>query len=215
VEAVLGWDEARLLDALQLALDSHVITPDTEAVESYRVAYALIGEVLYGQLVARRRKQLHQRIGATLEAQLSVGSNTARHAELTHQFAAAEDWPRAVRYAISAGDWSRKRYATHTALRFYTVALDAARRLEHLPTSDLDTVDGRPDRPPCEGWRWASAWTPRRVQRSWLGQCPRPAPVLQKQQAHGRCLSHLAASWDVGRSWPRSGARFNARACSP
>src|SRR5262249_24112904 len=92
-------------------------------------AHALIREVLYGQLVARRRKQLHQQVGAALEAQSDAEGDASMHAEVAHQFFAAEDWPKAVQYAISAGDWSRAHYATHTALRLNELALDAPRHL--------------------------------------------------------------------------------------
>jgi len=68
VEEVLSWDEARLLRALEAALDSSIIVPGAETPETYRFAHALLREVLYGELVVRRRKQLHRQVVSALEA---------------------------------------------------------------------------------------------------------------------------------------------------
>src|SRR5215213_7095506 len=66
VEAVLGWEEEALLRALEGALRADVIATAGTG-ERYRFRHGLIREVLYGEQLARRRKHLHQRIGAVLE----------------------------------------------------------------------------------------------------------------------------------------------------
>ena len=106
--SVLGWDESRLLGVLQSAPDS--TRGDTyRRYRARRIASPIRcrREVLLSQLLARRRRQLHQRGGRRLELQLGAHHDEAMYAVLANQFAAAEDWPKAVHYALSAGDWCR------------------------------------------------------------------------------------------------------------
>ena len=137
VERVLGWDEARLLAALEAALRSHIVLQAGESPDAYRFAHALPREALYGQLVVRRRRRLHREVGVALESYLGHGRDESLNVALAAQFAAAEDWQRTVEYATRAGDWAHARNATHSALRLYTLARDAAQRLD----ARVDTPD--------------------------------------------------------------------------
>ena len=129
VETLLSWDEARLLRCLETALSAHVIVAAAETTETYRFGHALIRDTLYGQQVGRRRKQLHGRIGVALEARIAIHPDPAAATPaLAYQFASAEDWTKAVQYALSAGDTARDRYATQSALRLYEMALHALQR---------------------------------------------------------------------------------------
>jgi DNA-binding CsgD family transcriptional regulator/tetratricopeptide (TPR) repeat protein len=139
VEHVLRWDETRLLRSLDSALTAHVIVPGSEIPETYVFAHALIREVLYAQSIVRRRKQLHEQVGTALETMLTRDDDAAGHAAIAYQFASAENWPKAMRYATSAGDWSRARYATHTALRLYELAGTANSHLDPS-SSDADAA---------------------------------------------------------------------------
>jgi DNA-binding CsgD family transcriptional regulator/tetratricopeptide (TPR) repeat protein len=140
VESVLGWDESQLLTVLQDALASKMLVPSTTAGETYRFSHSLWREVLYGQLVMRRRKRVHQQVVDALEQEFARSHDEAIHAALASQSAAAEDWPRTAAYALSAGDWSRARNATHTALRFYELGRDAVRHCQLDSTESAELL---------------------------------------------------------------------------
>ena len=103
VETVLAWDEERLLTILQDALASNMVVPSTTSGETYRFSHSLWREVLYGQLVMRRRKQIHQQVVAVLEQEFARSHDEAMYAALASQSAAAEDWPRSAAYALRRG----------------------------------------------------------------------------------------------------------------
>jgi DNA-binding CsgD family transcriptional regulator len=132
-EAILEWQEAPLLRALEAALTAKVIVAADEQTERYRFAHGLIREVLYGRQVLRRRKHLHARVGAVLEEIAASDEQRAEQAAaLAYHFGAAEDWPRATQYSIVAGDTARDRFAGHSALRLYEQAYAAAQRMPAL-----------------------------------------------------------------------------------
>jgi DNA-binding CsgD family transcriptional regulator/tetratricopeptide (TPR) repeat protein len=134
VEAVLGLAEEPLLQALEDALAAKVIVPVDERTERYRFAHVLIREVLYDGHLARRRKHLHARAGAMLEALAGSGRQVADRANaLAYHFYAAEHWAKAAQYSLAAGDIARDRFASHSALLLYHQALDAA---QHAPDAD-------------------------------------------------------------------------------
>jgi predicted ATPase len=141
VESVLAWDESRLLTVLQDALVSKMLVPSTNAGETYRFSHSLWREVLYGQLVMRRRKQLHQEVVRALERHFARSHDEAIYGALASHSAAADDWPKTVGYALSAGDWSRTRNATHSALSFYELGRDAVR---HSASDATDAKDLAP-----------------------------------------------------------------------
>jgi DNA-binding CsgD family transcriptional regulator/tetratricopeptide (TPR) repeat protein len=127
VEAVLGWEEEPLLRALDGALNAEAIVPADQYPERYRFRHALIREVLYQDQVLRRRKHLHHRLGTVLEA-AATNARDINYVALAYHFSAAEEWERAVRYGIAAGDAARDRYAGHGALLAYQQALAALDR---------------------------------------------------------------------------------------
>ena len=128
VEAVLGWDEGRLLGALEAVLRAEVAVPVAGGGERYRFRHALIREVLYGDQVARRRRHLHLRIAQVLEA-LAAGDRTRPYqAGLAYHYGMAERWEDAARAGVAAGDDARDRFAGHAAAEAYRQALAALDR---------------------------------------------------------------------------------------
>ncbi|MCA9878448.1 MAG: AAA family ATPase [Thermomicrobiales bacterium] len=134
IEAVLGWDEDRLLAALVAALQAEIIVPEG-AEEHYRFSHGLIRRVLYDLPVVRHRRRLHRRIAEALEAAPDVGSD--RSAALAYHFGAAGIWQAAARYGLAAGDAARERFAGHGALEAYQRA-DAA--VSQLPVEAAATL---------------------------------------------------------------------------
>jgi DNA-binding CsgD family transcriptional regulator len=122
VEVILDWDEEPLLRALEGALRADVIVPIEG--ERYRFRHGMIREVLYSEQLARRRKRLHARVAVAVE-QAAPTMYHDRATALAFHFAAAEEWEKAVRYGIAAGDAARERFAGHGALLAYEQALAA------------------------------------------------------------------------------------------
>jgi ATP/maltotriose-dependent transcriptional regulator MalT/DNA-binding SARP family transcriptional activator len=143
VEAVLAWPEGTLLSVLDQVLAAHMVVVVDERRERYRFTHGLIREVLYHRLVGRRRKQLHARIAALLEARTPPDASLApmarneQIAQLAHHFYAAEQWDKALQYNRQAGDAAGPHYAAHSALQFYAQALDAAHRASMAVGADV------------------------------------------------------------------------------
>ncbi|MBD9373006.1 AAA family ATPase [Rhizobium sp. ARZ01] len=93
----------------------------------YAFRQKLLHEVVYDNLLLRRRTELHGAVGEALEHRYG---NTPEHLEqlieLGHHFAASSDKARGARYLTTAGDLARKAYANEDALRLYARALSAA-----------------------------------------------------------------------------------------
>ncbi|HVK90125.1 MAG TPA: adenylate/guanylate cyclase domain-containing protein, partial [Mycoplana sp.] len=93
----------------------------------YAFRQRLLHEVVYDNLLLRRRTELHGAIGQALER---IYGATPEHLEqlilLGHHFAASSDKARGAFYLTTAGDLARKAYANEDALRLYARALAAA-----------------------------------------------------------------------------------------
>lgn len=126
VEAVLGWNEPRLLAALTAARQAEIIVQVGDE-EHYRFSHGLVRQALYDLPVARHRRRLHRRIAEALEASPDAGDD--RCDALAHHFGAAGAWQAAARYGLAAGDAARERFAGHGALEDYQRAFTAASQL--------------------------------------------------------------------------------------
>ena len=103
-------------------------TPDKPEISRpahrYRFASTLAHEVVYQNLLLRRRTALHQRAGTVLEGLLGTSPTRLEDLEaLCHHFSRSEDRARGARYLAAAGDWARGIYANEDALRYYARAL--------------------------------------------------------------------------------------------
>jgi class 3 adenylate cyclase/tetratricopeptide (TPR) repeat protein len=97
----------------------------------YPFKHTLTHEVAYSSLVQERRRALHARIVAALEA--LAGDRVAEQVErLTHHALRGEVWDKVVRYGQQAGTRAADRSAYGQAGAFFDQALDA---LAHLPES--------------------------------------------------------------------------------
>ena len=132
--AILGAEfETALLSALdegagdpamlEMLCDAEWLVPARTA-QRYRFASTMAHEVVYQNLLLRRRTELHQRAGTVLEG--LRGTNPTRLEDLDalcHHFSRGEDQARGARYLVAAGDWARGIYANEDALRYYARAL--------------------------------------------------------------------------------------------
>ncbi|MEX2649662.1 MAG: alpha/beta fold hydrolase [Alphaproteobacteria bacterium] len=87
--------------------------------------HAFTHEVAYDGLLRARRRELHARLGAAIEAKL--GANTEVEALAGH-FERGEAWDKAARYWLTAAEQAKARYAYVRAIDFGKKALACARR---------------------------------------------------------------------------------------
>ncbi len=117
-----------LLDAELLAEVPRTAGPHWPAAggeRQYRFSHALVQEVVYQNLLVRRRTELHGRVGQVLE--VVCGGERLQRLEdmetLGHHFSLSAEKAKGARYLLAAGDWARDLYANEDALRHYERAL--------------------------------------------------------------------------------------------
>ena len=118
----------------------------------YAFRQTVVREVSYGSLSAERRRELHARLAAHLEAQHADDPDA--HAELlAHHHEAAHAFLPAARYLVRAGRKARQRYAYAQAAACYDRALAALARLPAEAGEDAEVHRCRP-RPTKAGATW-------------------------------------------------------------
>lgn len=114
---------------LELLCNAEFLAPvDTVAprhpAERYRITRTMVREVVYQNLLLRRRTELHQRAGQALERRCGTSPQRLEDLEaLGHHFSLGDDPAHGARYLVAAGDWARGIYANDDALRHYARAL--------------------------------------------------------------------------------------------
>ena len=102
--------------------------PDGTLVTRYRFAHALYQNILYGDLVNKRRILLHQQAGEQLLNH--YGKRAPQIAtQLAMHFEQGRDFSRAIEFLIHAGDHAAKLYGYAEAERHYTHALSLVQKL--------------------------------------------------------------------------------------
>ncbi len=147
--AVLGTDfDERLLHqvvsepdtadaSLKLLCEAELLEASAE--RQYRFAHALVQEVVYQNLLLRRRTELHGRAGLALEALAGGRAERLEDLEaLGFHFSLSAEKAKGARYLVAAGDWARAIYANEDALRHYRRALATLAECEGCETERLD-----------------------------------------------------------------------------
>jgi class 3 adenylate cyclase/tetratricopeptide (TPR) repeat protein len=119
-------DEDDLLDALDQAVESAVLTETPTRVGSFTFANALINHTLYERLGATRRARMHQRAAEALE-ELCGADPGDRLPELAHHWSRATvsvDPAKAIGYARQAGERALAELAPDDGLRWFNQALE-------------------------------------------------------------------------------------------
>jgi class 3 adenylate cyclase/tetratricopeptide (TPR) repeat protein len=106
----------------------------------YDFKHALVQDVAYGSLLRSKRQHLHMRIGTVLETQFPDVVE-AKPELLSHHFREAGLSPRAIPYALRAGDRAVLRYANAEARTHFLDALDMARGLSDPQASARAQID--------------------------------------------------------------------------
>jgi adenylate cyclase len=116
--------DAELLAEVPRAAGTH--SPAAVGERQYRFSHALVQEVVYQNLLVRRRTDLHGRVGQILEALCGGGELPQRLEDmeaLGHHFSLSAEKAKGARYLLAAGDWARDIYANQDAVRHYERAL--------------------------------------------------------------------------------------------
>jgi DNA-binding SARP family transcriptional activator/tetratricopeptide (TPR) repeat protein len=140
LEAVIGFDEDRFLEALEEALEASLIVEAPGAHGRYAFSHALVRETLYAGTSSPRRVRMHERVGLALEDRAAGrtdagdGVSAATESEITalaHHFTRAgdaRDPERAITYALAAGEQATAMLAHEEAAEHYARALDVLDR---------------------------------------------------------------------------------------
>jgi DNA-binding winged helix-turn-helix (wHTH) protein/tetratricopeptide (TPR) repeat protein len=144
VARVAGSSARQILDALSPAISSGIVEESGEP-GSYCFSHALLREVLYEELTTSARTALHARVGEALE---NLGRFHAQGALATlanHFFAAipqAGAAPKAMGYAMQAGDAARAVTAYEEARTLYKRALGLLKHLPELEARRAEIMTG-------------------------------------------------------------------------
>ncbi|HJQ71471.1 MAG TPA: protein kinase [Blastocatellia bacterium] len=110
--------------------------PDGALATRYRFAHALYQNVLYADLVSKRRILLHRQAGEQLAAH--YGKQSPRiAAQLAMHFERGRDFKRAADYFVYAGDNAIRLYAGAEALEHYERSLALAEKLPEDEKAEL------------------------------------------------------------------------------
>ena len=145
---LLEVDEIDLEESLAWISKSHRLIetrgeeelPDGTLATRYRFSHALYQNFLYGDLVNKRRTQLHRQAGERLLRH--YGRRAPQIAtQLAMHFEQGRDFARAVEYLNHAGDHAAKLYGYAEAERHYSHALSLVEKLpEELQPEHLTTL---------------------------------------------------------------------------
>jgi class 3 adenylate cyclase/predicted ATPase len=122
------------LDAAIVALErAGIVRPTSDtAVPTYIFRHALVQETAYSTLLHSRRRELHAKVAATLEAHFA-DTVASQPALLAHHFTEAEMLRPAIEWLQVAAERSRRQSANVEAMLQYQHALEL---LERLPASE-------------------------------------------------------------------------------
>jgi class 3 adenylate cyclase/tetratricopeptide (TPR) repeat protein len=136
----------RVLEEAGLALDEetdrwdgYVGLLEPEGDDNLRFRNGLIRDAAYESLPFRTRREIHARVGATLEA--DAGDDADDVAEvLAFHFLRSNEEEKAWRYARIAAERAAAVFANLEARDFYLAALEAAKRMEEPDPAEVERV---------------------------------------------------------------------------
>jgi class 3 adenylate cyclase/tetratricopeptide (TPR) repeat protein len=104
-----------------------------------RFRHALIRDASYEGLPYRRRRELHGRVGETIERRAGTKADDEAERLSLHYFE-AHDFPKAWRYSRLAGERAAAIYANVEAAAFYERALASVRRIRPVQSDELGAL---------------------------------------------------------------------------
>jgi class 3 adenylate cyclase/tetratricopeptide (TPR) repeat protein len=135
ISRIQDFPEPELLSHLSILKDSELVYERGIYPQStYIFKHALTQVVAYDSLLAKRKQELHRRIGQAIE-DLYTDRLAEQYEALAYHFARGEAWEKALEYLCRAAEKAAQTFSNHEAVDFYDQALEAA---EHL--ADAVTV---------------------------------------------------------------------------
>ncbi|OAP37797.1 adenylate cyclase [Sinorhizobium glycinis] len=121
---------AEVEPVLELLCDAEIIEETApggpQGSQAYRFVQSILHEVVYNNLLVKRRMELHAAVARALERR--HGENPERFEDLAllgHHYSQSADRARGARYLMAAGDRASQLYANEDAIRFYRQAMAA------------------------------------------------------------------------------------------
>jgi tetratricopeptide (TPR) repeat protein len=113
--------------------------PDGALGTRYRFAHGLYQRVLYEDLVAPRRAELHRRAGELLLRHLGENAPT-RAVEMAEHFERGRDVARAARFRTLAGEHAVRRFSGAEAVEHYSAAIQLVEKLPEIQAQPLEAA---------------------------------------------------------------------------
>ncbi|ASY64276.1 Adenylate cyclase [Sinorhizobium sojae CCBAU 05684] len=130
--AAISPHPADIESGLELLCEAEIFEEDAGAGEqAYRFVQSLLHEVVYNNLLMKRRMEIHAAVAAALERRF--GANPERFEDLAflgYHFSQSAERAKGARCLLEAGDRARRLYANEDAIRFYRQAMAALAALE-------------------------------------------------------------------------------------
>jgi adenylate cyclase len=143
-------------ETLEALAAAEMMAPVDSPPEQYQFRQNLIEQVAYEGILARRRREMHARIGAHLEAAHAADLWQGAEA-LAHHFQRSDDDERALRYLLLAAQKAQSLYTHERTVALYEQALQRIESAGGRATSlrdevaahgglaDVDTLQGHAD----------------------------------------------------------------------
>ena len=129
VSRVLDLPEPELLSHMSILKDSELVYERGIYPQStYIFKHALTQVVAYDSLLAKRKQELHRRIGHAME-ELYSDRLAEQYEALSYHFSQGEEWTRALEYLCKAANKAAQTFSNHEAVALYDQALEAAKHL--------------------------------------------------------------------------------------
>lgn len=130
-------DASAVGPALDELVSLELLEPAGSLAESrFAFRHALAHETVYEAILRRRRRVVHQRVAASIEA-MHGASLADVLGPLAFHFSNAEEWEKASYYLLKAGDEAARSTASDEALRCFT---EAARIHDRYHSGDTDVA---------------------------------------------------------------------------
>ncbi|MBN1640254.1 MAG: AAA family ATPase [Anaerolineae bacterium] len=131
---IVPLSEAQLRANLSQLEEHEIIRSSQRAPKVYVFNHVLVQDVCYRSLLARTRRLYHCRIAESLSAEGSTGPDTgSSYPYIAYHAFMGQDWPRAMRYQLLAGQHAQDLFANEAAIEHYRKVLQSA---DHLPAAE-------------------------------------------------------------------------------
>ena len=143
IKRITGLDEQELLTQISLSKDSEIIYDRGLYPQStYVFKHALTREVVYKSLLAKRKKQLHEKTGIAIE-ELYAENIGEHYAVLVHHFTESENYEKASVYSKLATKKAAKTASLNDAITFAKKRIACLEKLPQTQEIQRKIIDAR------------------------------------------------------------------------